>query len=97
MAEKEFEEVSVKVPKEFLDTLDELAKNNSEYVREEMLEKLGWDDKEIFFGDLLRYGGGKATENGPIEFLRWIREKRIPVFKEEEEFEKTFESSIYIR
>ncbi len=97
MVEEECEEISVKVPKELLETLDELAQNNSEYIREEMLERLEWDDKEVFFGDLLRYGGEKASKDGPIEFLRWVREKRIPVFKEEEGFEETFEDSMYIR
>jgi len=88
---EEFEEITVKVPKGMLENLEFLDENNNEHIREDMLQRLRWDDKKIFFGDLFRYGGEKVKEDGATNFLDWVREERIPIFKDQDKKEEAEE------
>lgn len=76
--------ICIKVPEAMLDGLKKAHENNANIIREEVLERMHWDDIEVFMGDLLRYGILKVVEDEGVEFIELIRNERDPIFVEQD-------------
>ncbi len=80
------EQITIKLPKT-KKPVEEMWKVCKEWFKEDAFKRLGWEDKEIYFGDIFRYGMSCIAED-PFAFAQQIRDEKDPMFKEEVEEDK---------
>ena len=76
--------LKIKVPNDVEERVRASLEVCKEFFREEFLQMIQWYDIEKYMGDIFLYGMEKIRED-PFAFLDWVRDKEIPVFKEETE------------
>jgi len=76
--------LKIKVPNDVEERVRASLEVCKEFFREEFLQIIQWYDIEKYMGDIFLYGMEKIRED-PFAFLDWVRDKEIPVFKEETE------------
>jgi hypothetical protein len=73
--------VQLRIPKEVLNDLKDVWELNQKTLTKEFLEELKWSSMEDFVIDVLTFGFYKAGED-PVSFVRGLREKKKPIFRE---------------
>jgi len=73
-------EFKIKLDSEEMDFIETSLEVARKTITPEVFDRLGWDDREEFLGDVLRYGVYLMGQD-PLAFVRTVRDMKDPIFK----------------